>query len=277
MFLSNISKQTRKQTQLSQVSQINSCHSDSQVTSRSTDLERALRFYSFSSRKVCYSLSPPPLSTNHTVCRTMFARCGAYPFKVFFFFRRGMEETCSVNSIQPDVLRAFFTHSHPVRLKQFVRFSLSLFLRAAVICCDKAASTGDARVSRVEGHPPPFPARALSSPEPRPSRSRPVGGAYDIFVITLPAIRALPLQLPLVTNGREPFFFHFTTVYILAHSPTPFRINTFRMCAFYMRFKILEIVAYACNLNSYVINNREKSIFYYIIQESYNIRLLKFC
>lgn len=26
------------------------------------------------------------------------------------------------------------------------------FLWPAVICCDKAASTGDARVSRVEGH-----------------------------------------------------------------------------------------------------------------------------
>jgi len=35
--------------------------------------------------------------TNHTVCRTMFARCAAYSFKDFR--RRGMEGTCPVNSI----------------------------------------------------------------------------------------------------------------------------------------------------------------------------------
>lgn len=48
------------------------------------------------------------------------------------------------------------------------------FVGAAVICCDKAASTGDARVSRVEGHAPPLSQgrSSLSSGAPSvPSRS----------------------------------------------------------------------------------------------------------
>lgn len=152
----------------------------------------------------------------------MFVRCGAYPFKVFFSGAVWKKRAPSIRFSR--MYYVPFLHTLTLSLSTISFSSLCLyFAGAAVICCDKAASTGDARVSRVEGHPPPFPTRALSSPESRPSRSRLVGGAYDIFVIMLPAIRALPLQLPLVTNGREPFFFHFMAVYVLAHSPTTLR------------------------------------------------------
>lgn len=132
-----------------------------------------------------------------------------------------------------------FLHTLTLSLSTISFSSLCLyFAGAAVICCDKAASTGDARVSRVEGHPPPFPTRALSSPKSRPSRSRLVGGAYDIFVIMLPAIRALPLQLPLVTNGREPFFSLYGRVRTRAFSYDASRISTSRMCTFCTQSKM---------------------------------------
>lgn len=71
-----------------------------------------------------------------------------------------------------------------------------------MICCDKAALTGDVRVSRVEERAPSFPARTLSGALRKTDRRR----VYDIFVIMLLDARALPLQLPLVTNDRESVF-----------------------------------------------------------------------
>lgn len=47
---------------------------------------------------------------------------------------------------------------------------------------DKAASTGDARVSRVLQHVAP----SFPSTGPLSLCARPIGGAYDIFVIVLP-------------------------------------------------------------------------------------------
>lgn len=69
--------------------------------------------------------------------------------------------TCPFHSFSP----------HPSTI--FALFSLCLyFAGAAVICCDKAASTGDARVSRVEGHAPSFPTRVLfRAPSARQGRS----------------------------------------------------------------------------------------------------------
>lgn len=60
-------------------------------------------------------------------------------------------------------------------------FSLCLyFAGAAVICCDKAASTGDARISRVEGHAPSFPTRALF--RRTLCTVRPIGGEFMIYL-----------------------------------------------------------------------------------------------
>lgn len=69
-----------------------------------------------------------------------------------------------------------------------------------MICCDKAASTGGARVSRVEGHTG---FRSFLH-----SRKGPRKGGYDIFVIMLPD------TCPSVTTAPDnklpaDLFFHF--------------------------------------------------------------------
>lgn len=124
------------------------------------------------------------------------------------------------------------------------------FTDAAVICCDKAASTGDARVSRVEGHPPPFPARILSSPEFCPSRSRPVGGAYDIFLIILRDTR--PSVTTVSRNKRLRTFF---SLYdrVLAYSPT-----TFWGLALLCFKEIADYCICTTEIDFYVNNNRNQ-------------------
>lgn len=183
-----------------QVSQINFCHSISQVTSRSTGSKRAPRSYSFSSGKV-HGIQHKSYSLPSDVCSL---RCVS--FQGFSPARYGRNvprqfdlaegcTTCPFHSFSP----------RPSAIPAL--FSLCLyFAGAAVICCDKAASTGDARVSRVEGHAPSFPARALSR---APSASRQAWSEESLWYIcnhVTRYARALLLQLPLVTIGCESFF-----------------------------------------------------------------------
>ena len=81
----------------------------------------------------------------------------------------------------------------PFHSVQPLPFALFVFISSgpAVICCDKAASTGDARVSRVEGHAS-VRRRALSSTLPWKKGQ----AGYDIFVImlldTCPSVTTAP-------------------------------------------------------------------------------------
>lgn len=66
------------------------------------------------------------------------------------------EEDLFLDSIyRRDALRALFTRPNPIPLLSYILF-VFISWEPAVICCDEAASTGGARVSRVEGHTLPF-------------------------------------------------------------------------------------------------------------------------
>lgn len=152
----------------SRVFQINLRRAASQVTPRSADSVRASRIYFSSgwrsSRRAAQIIQPVRAPNTPA-----FVRCAAVVFFRRLFSRRenvlrqfdlaeGCAATCPFRSLSlslshpvsgSSVLLTPSAHCRPLRLP----FSLCLyFVGAAVICCDKAASTGDARVSRVEGH-----------------------------------------------------------------------------------------------------------------------------
>lgn len=81
---------------------------------------------------------------------------------------------CQFDLTEGDVLRALFTRSQ----SPFCLY----FFGPAVICCDKAALTSDARVSRVEGHA----RRSHTGPFEERGPCSTAEEGYDIFVIMLP-------------------------------------------------------------------------------------------
>ena len=108
--------------------------------------------------------------------------------------------------------------------------SLFVFISSgpAVICCDKAASTGDARVSRVEGHAS-VRRRALSSTLPRKKGQ----AGYDIFVImlldTCPSVTTAPgNKLPVDLSFL--FFFPFFTLWPCARTYNTSRRTEWESC-----------------------------------------------